>query len=120
MTISQTIRPAYWNVCSFLFKWIIYIELSPVQRVHWLRARAQKMRWHEEVTLTTYEMQWTARYFMHMSKKWSKVRDTSAEEVTTGRGALAYAKRKQSTWEHLTLKSDRTFSAINNAYKSPL
>ena len=28
------------------------------------------MRWQEEVTLTGYEMQWTVRYFLHMSHKW--------------------------------------------------
>ena len=26
------------------------------------------MRWQEEVTLTTYEMQWTVRFFLHKSK----------------------------------------------------
>lgn len=28
------------------------------------------MRWQEEVTLTSYEMQWTVRYFLYMSRKW--------------------------------------------------
>ena len=74
------------------------------------------MRWQEEVTLTTYEMQWTVRYFAYRSKNWSR----GAEHISTSAGALAYAKRKQSSWEHLTRKSDRTFSAINNAYQSPL
>ena len=38
--------------------------------VHWLCACAQFMRWQEEVTLNTYEMQWTVRYFWHMSNRW--------------------------------------------------
>lgn len=37
-----------------------------------------------------------------------------------GAGAAAYAKRKQSTWDHMALKSDRSFKYINSAYKSPL
>jgi hypothetical protein len=78
------------------------------------------MRWQEEVTLTTYEMQWTVRYFTYQSKIWSKILDTSAEHIATSSGPLAYAKRKQSTWENLSIKSDRIFRAINNAYKSPL
>jgi hypothetical protein len=28
------------------------------------------MRWREEVTLTTYEMNWTVSYFRHMCNKW--------------------------------------------------
>jgi hypothetical protein len=78
------------------------------------------MRWQEEVTLTTYEMQWTVRYFDYMKRKWCRNEEGSAENSTVSAGALAYAKRKQSTWKDLTVKSDRTFSAINNAYQSPL
>jgi hypothetical protein len=70
------------------------------------------MRWQEQVTLTTYEMQWTVRYFSHKSKGW-------AEGAGTGAGALAYAKRKQSMWEQLSINSDRIFKVLNPAYKSP-
>ena len=84
------------------------------------------MRWQEEVTLTTYEMQWTVRYFAYKSKYWGKTQDTTSEhcsgnaDVGAGAGAVAYAKRKEATWEQLSLKSDRTFTIINSAYKSPL
>jgi hypothetical protein len=30
------------------------------------------MRWGEEVTLTTYEMEWTVRYFIHKSNFWAE------------------------------------------------
>jgi hypothetical protein len=76
------------------------------------------MRWQEEVTLTTYEMQWTVRYFTHKSKFWSDVLSTPAQPISPG--AIAYSKRKHSTWNHLALKSDKTFKIFNNAYKSPL
>jgi hypothetical protein len=78
------------------------------------------MRWQEEVTLLTYEMQWTVRYFAYKSKNWSEMQKPSAEQSSSSAGALAYAKRKQWTWEHLSRKSDRTFTIINNAYISPL
>jgi hypothetical protein len=98
---------------------IFYIDSSTVQRIHWLRARAQLMRWQEEATLTTYEMQWTVRYFAHNSGMWNRVQDTRAG-TGAGAGAIAYAKRKKSTWEQLSYKSDRTFTLLNPAYKSPL
>lgn len=46
------------------------LSLLSVRRIHWLRARAQLMRWKEQVTLISYEMQWTVRYFSYMSHKW--------------------------------------------------
>ena len=76
------------------------------------------MRWQEEVTLTTYEMQWTVRYFSYKSKLWQD--RTSSAATGVGAGAVAYGKRKQSTWDQLCLKSDRTFTVLNNTYKSPL
>jgi hypothetical protein len=78
------------------------------------------MRWQEEVTLTTYEMQWVVRYFAYKSKIWAEITASPAEHDNQSAGALAYAKRKRSTWDKLGNKSDRTFRAINNAYKSPL
>lgn len=106
-----------------------YIIIS-VRRIHWLRARAQRMRWAEEVTLTSYEMQWTVRYFTQKSKFWSDFQKTLADQgstmdinLTVARdypGQLAYAKRKHSTWFQLAVKSDRAFKILNNAYKSPL
>jgi hypothetical protein len=77
------------------------------------------MRWQEEVSLTTNEMQWTVNFFSNNSRKWSNLQDTSLN-AGAGAGAVAYAKRKQWTWEQLRLKSDRTFRVFNKAYKSPL
>jgi hypothetical protein len=91
------------------------------------------MRWLEEVTLTTYEMQWTVRYFIHKSKFWSEFLNTPATPATPASdesdfvntpldnaGPLAYSKRKHSTWYQLALKADKIFKVINNAYKSPI
>ena len=57
------------NASIFIYVYTLLI-LCVVRRVHWLRARAQLMRWQEELTLTGYEMQWTVRYFLYMSRKW--------------------------------------------------
>jgi hypothetical protein len=88
------------------------------------------MRWNEEVTLITYEMHWTVRYFTHKSKVWSDVlslpgtslspSDITSTSTQANAGALAYAKRKCSTWYQLAMKADRTFKIMNNAYKSLL
>ena len=88
------------------------------------------MRWAEEVTLTSYEMQWTVRYFTQKSKSWAEIQNTlsgkvsstdiNLTEVRDYTGQLAYAKRKNATWFQLALKSDKAFKILNKAYKSPL
>jgi hypothetical protein len=85
------------------------------------------MRWQEEVTLTTYEMQWTVRYFSSKAKMWADMLEKGDDSIDVGAdadfgagaGAMAYAKRKKSIWELLSLKSDRSFTLLNKAYKSP-
>jgi hypothetical protein len=112
--------PANLLECVFISLSVDGIHFYLVWRIHWLRARAQLMRWQEEVTLTTYEMQWTVRYFIYKSQKWSMIVDDDIKQLESSAGALAYARRKESKWLLLSWKSDRSFKIINNAYKSPL
>jgi hypothetical protein len=108
------------------------------------------MRWQEEVTLTSYEMQWTVRYFLYMSRKWVLQSSTgystgtgtgTSTSTSTGTGtststgtgnltgtetcnltggAIAYHKRKHAVWEDLAKKADSLFRSSNTAYQSPL
>jgi hypothetical protein len=104
--------------CKFSISRNIYLLIySIVQRVHWLRARAQFLRWQEEVTLINYEMQWTVRFFIHKSRSWAEIVDRANSPKA---GGLAYARRKHAMWEGLARKADRTFTLLNAAYKSPL
>ena len=76
------------NVC--IYKYLYSIRFSHtcpiVRRVHWLRARTQLMRWREQVTLTTYEMQWTVAYFRHISKKWVLMSGSQQNAGNAGAG----------------------------------
>jgi hypothetical protein len=96
------------------------VQPSIVRRVHWLRGRAQLMRWQEELSLTSYEMQWTVRFFSTQSKIWAERSTLLAGQDYHSAGAYAYSKRKTSTWEKMAYISDRSFSALNMAYTSPL
>lgn len=83
-----------------------------VQRVHWLRARAQMNRWSEELTMVNYEMQWTTRYFLHRSATWQE-RTLSPHPH---RGPKAYAARQAEQWKQLAREAERVFSAVNQSY----
>jgi hypothetical protein len=118
--------------CKSSFHWPkIPRSLFTVRRVHWLRSRAQLMRWQEEVTLNGYEMQWTVRYFRHMSSKWviPSESHTPAQGSSTGagisshcltEGAIAYWNRKHAVYDDLMKKADIRFQSCNTAYVSPL
>lgn len=101
--------------CSLIFhiSLLIYTYIFAVRRVHWLRARAQYMRWQEEVTLTRYEMQWTVAYFAYRSNQW-------AQNSGISPGTMSYAIRKKEMWQDRARRSDRIFRLLNDAYKSPL
>jgi hypothetical protein len=80
------------------------------------------MRWQEEVTLTSYEMQWTVRFFSHKSQKWADVMATSLADEAGPKiaGPIAYGNRKKAMWLERAFTADRTFTLFNPAYKSPL
>jgi hypothetical protein len=90
--------------------------MSAVNRVHWIRARAQKNRWQEELTLTGYEMQWTVRHFQHQAGKWRKWRNQA--EDSDKQGAAAYAARKDVMWTKMAQHADRKFTAVSAIYQT--
>ena len=65
-----------------------------VYRVNWLRAKARKERWEEEVELVTSEMGWTVNCFEYHMRIWKE-----RAEVAKGAGQMAYAWKRKSTWE---------------------
>ncbi|KAG1843164.1 hypothetical protein DFJ58DRAFT_665500 [Suillus subalutaceus] len=45
-------------------------ESSEVYRVHWLRAKALRDRWKEEMMLVQLEMDWTCNFFLWKATQW--------------------------------------------------
>jgi hypothetical protein len=89
-----------------------------VQRVHWLRGRAQKGRWEEEVILVGYEMQWTVRFFVHKQEVWEGRRAMANDNQATG--PAAYAARKAAMWGWMAQDANHLFIKANSAYITPL
>jgi hypothetical protein len=61
------------NVCAHSS--ILYVGLltgtPQVYRVHWLRGKALRDRWAEEIVLVENEMDWTCNFFLHKSQEWA-------------------------------------------------
>ncbi|KDR79700.1 hypothetical protein GALMADRAFT_46831, partial [Galerina marginata CBS 339.88] len=69
-----------------------------VYRQSWLRARAQKDRWAEELELCKYEMSWTARFYAAMAQQWRR-RGNAA--VIQSPGHRVYAEEQIAMWNEL-------------------
>ena len=92
------------------------IDLSEVQRVHWMRARAQNNRWEEELLLVKYEMDWTTRSFLYKAGEWQD----RFEEPNVDPGPKAYAARQSSQWRRIACDADQLFKSANADYTSPI
>lgn len=71
----------------------------PVYRVNWLRAKAAKDRWTEELELVEAEFQWTVNFFQTKAGSWEALRNSSEEEGRAG--GVCYAARQTAMYARL-------------------
>ncbi|KAF9471119.1 hypothetical protein BDN70DRAFT_820446, partial [Pholiota conissans] len=112
---KDVVLPWIWHVNDV-------VDNSPAgliefQRVHYLRARANKLRWEEEYTLAGYEMEWTSRFYLHQSAAWEKHAGAAAQECLAG--AKSYALRKKGMWKEINGLAEKRFRKVNLNYTSP-
>ena len=104
------------NVGNSLLKPWNPANLKLVKHVHWLRSRALKDQWHEELILVTHEMQWTVRYFLHKATYWK----IAVHSQSMSSGAKLYAHRQQVSWMKLAHNANQLFQQMPSQYLSPL
>jgi hypothetical protein len=97
----------------------ILIE-SIVERVHWLRAKAQFQRWIEEQASIHNEAEWVPAYFHTRSEKWKVLMTIARQQQQCGHEA--YASQQMHSWEELSMSSKKALSPITSTplrdYKS--
>ncbi|KAF8431530.1 hypothetical protein L210DRAFT_3507864 [Boletus edulis BED1] len=73
--------------------------MSEFYRVHWLRAKATKDRWREEVEILKAEFQWTINFFNKRAEDWTHL---AVDSQTKGQhGAASYAARQSAMYGQL-------------------
>ena len=87
-----------------------YAHMHSVEKVHWLRAKAQFERWLEEQQSIHNEAEWIPSWFHAKAETW-KVLMVTAEEASL-RGHQAYASHQMHTWEELSQSSREALSSI--------
>ncbi|KAI5983613.1 hypothetical protein EDC04DRAFT_2616104 [Pisolithus marmoratus] len=73
-------------------------------RINWLKARARRDRWKEEVSLVRHEMLWTGLWFEYHKKMWEQ----RALQLTEP-GKEAYAKKQMGLWSDFASKARLMF-----------
>ena len=80
---------------------------SLVYRVNWLRAKARKERWEEEIELVRCEMDWTVNCFQHHERIWRE-----RAEGADGPGHRAYAWKQWAMWNEWVGMAETRFNVL--------
>ncbi|KAI9431647.1 hypothetical protein H4582DRAFT_1822196, partial [Lactarius indigo] len=79
-------------------------------RVHWLRAKAQKMRWIEELQCLQVEMDSAIRFFRHQEKFWQAKKELI--EPQSQPGHAVWAARQSAMWSSMAVQAGSKFTAL--------
>ena len=83
-----------------------------VNRVHWLRAKAQLERWQEEKDSIQNEAVWIPAYFHSKSKWWIGLIDIASQAKLQGHAA--YASHQAHMWEEMSRSSAKALIPITS------
>src|ERR1700761_5529445 len=89
---------------------LIYVTFNSVYRVHWLRAKAQKMRWVEELQCLQVEMESAVRFFRYQGQIWDAKEE--AIDLQSQPGHAAWAARQSAMWCSLAAQAESKFSTL--------
>lgn len=81
-----------------------------VYRVNWLRAKARKERWEEEMKLVRKEMDWTVNCFKFKAKLWKEMAEGAKKE-----GHRAYGWKQNWMWETQVKTAAATFESLKGS-----
>ena len=92
---------------------MVTVTYSLVERVHWLRAKAQFERWLEEQDSIHNEAHWAPAFFQSKAETWRQ-RMVSASKGSL-KGHEAYASYQMGAWEGLSDNSKNALSVITGS-----
>ena len=84
-----------------------------VERVHWLRSKAQFQWWMEEQDSIHNEAKWIPAYFHAKAETWRKLMHIAAKGSL--KGHQAYASYQMHAWEELAQSSAHSLTPITKS-----
>ena len=91
--------------------------LIAVYRVHWLRAKAQKARWIEELQCLQVEMESAVRFFRHQEQFWQEKQELI--EPQSQPGHAAWAARQSAMWHLMAMQANSRFNDLLKNHPPP-
>jgi hypothetical protein len=86
------------TVSTFYFMHVLIdvhkMDLNAVYQVHWLRAKAQKTWWVEEIQCLQVKMESAIRFFQYQERFWQEKQEVI--DIQTQPGHAAWAARQNS------------------------
>ncbi|KAG1732337.1 hypothetical protein EDB19DRAFT_1640236, partial [Suillus lakei] len=81
--------------------------MTEFYQVNWLRTKALRDRWNEEVMLVKHEMQWSINFFKHRAKQWlGHMRNATSAGLT---GHTCYAAQQSHIYDQLAAHAEDSF-----------
>jgi len=93
------------------------IHFNAVYRVHWLRAKAQKARWIEELQCLQIEMESAVRFFQHKEKSWQEKQKLI--EPQSQPGHVAWAAKQCAMWHSMAMQANSRFNFLLKNHPPP-
>lgn len=95
----------------------VTLNLNAVYRVHWLRAKAQKTRWIEELQCLQVEMGSAVRFFRHQERVWQE--NEEIIEPQSQPGYAAWAARQSAMWHSMAVQAESKFMTLLESHPPP-
>lgn len=86
------------------------MNLNIVYQVHWLRAKAQKMQWVEELQCLQVEMESAVRFFQHQEQFWKEKKELI--EPQSQPGHAVWVARQSAMWHSMATQADSRFNDL--------
>ncbi|KAG1863871.1 hypothetical protein F4604DRAFT_1928984 [Suillus subluteus] len=102
---------------SLAWFWSVEVDLggpdqSWNEEFHWLRAKALRDRWKEEMTLVQLEMDWTCNYFSWRATQWGDRMQESLEKCLPGHAC--YSGRQSQMYSLLAQDAQAAFQDLQS------
>jgi hypothetical protein len=88
---------------------------TTVYRVHWLRTKALRDRWAEELILVEHEMGWTLEFFLFKASMWLTRLTSNGEALPEGH--KCYAIRQAHMYQELAKHAQAGFIKTNPTFR---
>jgi hypothetical protein len=90
---------------------------NAVYRVHWLRAKAQKTRWVEELQCLQVEMESAVKFFQHQEQFWQEKQELI--DPLSQAGHAAWAARQSAMWHSMAMQAGSRFNNLLKSHPPP-